>query len=192
MMSKNEDRSNQTRARLVAAARELFAERGYAATATEAILAGARVQRGAMYHHYENKAALFEAVCLELAAEAGLAIEAAVGRIKDPYKALEAGAIAWIEFMTQPEVRQILILDAPTVLGWKRWNALDEQHGFAMLKEGVREALDAGSIQFAGDAEMLAVMLNGVFNAMALRAAETNVDWRTSVVALLRLLRRKR
>lgn len=78
-MSKNELRTIQTRGRLVAAARTLFARNGYAMTSTDAIIDEAGVTRGALYHHYRDKADLFEAVCRDLAAGAAEAIKSQRG-----------------------------------------------------------------------------------------------------------------
>lgn len=168
-MTKNELRAAQTRTRLVAAARALFADSGYAQTGTEAILADAGVKRGALYHHYRDKADLFEAVCRELAAEAAAAIRTATDDVTDPVEALEKGSIAWIDYMARPESRRILVCDAPGVLGRERWEALDRELSFDLLRAGVAAALDAGAIRFAAGPDALAVLLNGAMNQIALR-----------------------
>lgn len=171
-MTKNELRAAQTKARLVAAARALFARDGYAQTGTEAILAEAGVKRGALYHHYRDKADLFEAVCRELAAEAAQAIHAATDNVADPTEALALGSMAWIDYMARPESRRILVLDAPGVLGRERWEALDRELSFDLLRAGVAAAIDAGAIRFAAGPDALAVLLNGAMNEIALRASE--------------------
>ncbi|NBB83067.1 MAG: TetR family transcriptional regulator [Alphaproteobacteria bacterium] len=168
-MAARADRAAATRARLVAAARHRFAAEGFAATGTEAILAEAGATRGALYHHYADKTALFEAVCRAVSDEAVDRIEAALAESEDPLDRLVAGSLAWIEFMTGPEARRILMLDAPTVLGWARWQALDRETGFASLRAGVAEARDHGTLRADLSAEAAAVMLNGALNALALR-----------------------
>jgi AcrR family transcriptional regulator len=165
----NAERSAATRARLIGVARERFARDGYAATGTEAILAGAGVRRGAMYHHFADKAALFEAVCAQLSEEALPVVEAALVKAADPLDALVRGSIAWIGFVTRDDVRRILLVDAPTVLGWERWDALDRRLSSQALREGIDAALAGGAIAFDGSAELLAVMINGALNALALR-----------------------
>lgn len=183
---KNADRAAQTRARLIETARALFAEQGFAATGTEAILAGAGVTRGALYHHFADKAALFEAICVAMSEGAMAAITAAAMRAESRYAALEAGSLAWIAYMLQPEVRRILVLEAPTVLGWERWNAIDRAHGFQLLRRGIDAALDAGEIAFDGDAESLAVLLNGAMNAVVIHAgAGGDADRLTQAVRTL-------
>lgn len=169
-MTKNDLRAAQTKARLVAASRALFAGNGYAQTGTEAILAEAGVKRGALYHHYRDKADLFEAVCHDLAAEAAEAVRAATEDTADPIQALERGSIAWIDYMARSESRRILVIDAPGVLGRERWEALDRELSFDLLRAGVAEALDAGALRFAAGPDALAVLLNGAMNQIAMRA----------------------
>jgi AcrR family transcriptional regulator len=151
-----------TRGKLVAVARDLFATQGYAATSTEAILAAAGVTRGALYHHFADKQALFAQVCEDLHAEAEQVIETDAGAQASAFDGLVAGCLGFLDFMVRPDVRRILILDAPSVLGWEAWNEMDRRHGFGLLIEGVREAVAEGTLQ--GDPEALAVMINGALN----------------------------
>jgi len=151
-----------TRARLVAVARELFATQGYAATGTEAILAAAGVTRGALYHHFADKQALFAQVCEDLHAQAERVIETDADAQGSAIDGVIAGCLGFLDFMAAPDVRRILILDAPSVLGWEAWNEMDRRHGFGLLIEGVEAAVAEGSLR--GDAQMLAVMINGALN----------------------------
>jgi len=167
-MATNAQRRAQTRGCLINAARHLFAEQGYADTSTETILSGAGVTRGAMYHHFRNKAELFEAVCDLLSREAMVAIEKAVAGQRGSLATLKAGSLAWVDFMARDDVRRILVVEAPSVLGQERWRALDERYSFPLLCEGIREAMEEGALQFSGSAEGLAVLLNGAMNALVL------------------------
>jgi len=155
-------RGEATRARLVAVARELFARDGYVTTGTEAILAAAGVTRGALYHHFADKQALFAAVCEALHAEGETVIETGADAAPSAFQGLIDGCLAFLDFMVRPEVRRILILEAPGVLGWEQWNEMDRRHGFGLLIEGVRAAVDEGSL--AGDPLALAVLINGALN----------------------------
>jgi AcrR family transcriptional regulator len=192
-MVKNVDRSAATRGRLVSVARALFAADGYAATGTEAILDGAGVKRGALYHHFRDKADLFEAVCRQLAEEAVVAIREAAARETTPFDALVAGSLGWFDAMLRPDVRRILIIEAPGVLGWERWNALDAQHGFGLLRQGVAAALAEGAIRFDGDADTLALLLNGAMNGAVVHAGAADKDEtaaiRQGIVALIAAFR---
>jgi AcrR family transcriptional regulator len=189
-MTKNELRAANTKARLVAAARGLFARDGYAQTGTEAILAEAGVKRGALYHHYRDKADLFEAVCRELAAEAAEAVRVATDDVADPIEALEKGSVAWIDYMARPESRQILVVDAPGVLGRERWDALDRELSFDLLRAGTAAAADAGALRFAARSEVLAVLLNGAMNQIAMRGGDDNAELKSGLIELLRALKR--
>jgi len=174
-MSKNELRTFQTKGRLVAAARTLFARDGYAQTGTEAIIAVAGVTRGALYHHYRDKTDLFEAVCRDLAAEASEAIQTGTTDVTNPIEGLAKGPVAWIDYIIRPANRRILVIDAPGVLGRERWEALDRELSFDLLRAGVAEAIGAGAIHFSAGPTTLAVLLNGAMNEIALRAEVDDV-----------------
>ena len=156
------ERALATRAALLAAARDLFAADGFAATSTETILAATGVTRGALYHHFADKQALFAAVCESLHAEAEQVIEVNADAAPNAFDALVAGCLSFLDFMIRPEIRRILILDAPSVLGWEAWNEMDRRHGFGLLIEGVQAAVAAGELE--GDPLALAVMINGALN----------------------------
>jgi AcrR family transcriptional regulator len=165
------ERSQRSREVLTAAAARLFAERGYAGASTEAVLAAAGLTRGALYHHFRDKQDLFDAVCQQLHAETAAAILATAEAQPDPVDGLIAGCLVFIDHVARPEARRILLIDAPSVLGWERWNEIDRAHGFGLLVEGVREAIDAGAL--AGDPEVLAHLLNGGLNQAVVWAAQT-------------------
>ena len=169
-MATNAQRRAQTRGCLINAARHLFAEQGYADTSTEAILSGAGVTRGAMYHHFRNKAELFEAVCDLLSQEAMAAIEHAVAGQPGSLATLKAGSLAWVDFMIRKDVQRILVIEAPTVLGLSRWQALDGRYSFILLRAGVEEAMASGTLHFTGSAEGLAQLLNGAMNTLVLHS----------------------
>lgn len=187
-MATNLDRTAATRARLIGAARALFTARGYAGTGTEAILEDVQLGRGALYHHFKDKSELFEAVCLELAFEARMAVDRSIDDVADPVRALVTGSIAWIDFATSDAARQILLVDAPTVLGWVRWDALDRALSFDALRDGLAEAVEAGALRPDCGTELFAVMANGALNALALRVGAPSApvprpEWEAAVRA---------
>jgi AcrR family transcriptional regulator len=185
MSRTNAERSKETRERLVAAARRLFSVHGYAGTSTEMILDETGMTRGAMYHHFRNKEDLFASVCEAMQTEAVIAIEAAaVG--DDPFAALVAGCEAWIDFMSVPEHRRVLIVEAPSVIGWERWNELDQRSGFRSLVEGVAAAQQAG---FASEvpSDALATFLNGAMNQLVMTG--NPADLKDAFRTFLHLLR---
>src|SRR5687767_981128 len=165
------ERTQRSREALTAAAARLFAEQGYAATSTEAVLAAAGLTRGALYHHFKDKRDLFDAVCQQLHAETAAALLQAAEAQPDPVDGLIAGCLVFIDEVARPEARRILLIEAPSVLGWERWNEIDRAHGFGLLVEGVREAVEAGAM--AGDPEVLAHLLNGGLNQAVVWAAQS-------------------
>jgi AcrR family transcriptional regulator len=110
-------RSEATRALLVAAARPLFAEAGYAAVSTEEIVRAAGVTRGALYHQFEDKAGLFRAVFEELERELAERLATHALTREDPWDAQLAALDAFLVACGEREVQQIALLDAPSVLG---------------------------------------------------------------------------
>ncbi|MEW9552009.1 TetR/AcrR family transcriptional regulator [Nonomuraea sp. NPDC050783] len=133
-MNLKAERGAATRERVLAIATRLFATQGYDDTSIETVLQESGLSRGALYHHYAGKDALFEAVLEATEAAIGDKLLRAVRHIGDPAAALRAGVLTWIELAGDPVIRQIVLIDAPAVLGWERWRALEERHSFGMLK----------------------------------------------------------
>jgi AcrR family transcriptional regulator len=142
------ERSEATRTALIEAARPLFAERGYAGVGTEEIVRAAGVTRGALYHHFDGKRELFEAVYVQLEVE--LAERIATGALnagaEAPLDAMRAGAEMFLQACTVPEVQQIVLLDGPSVLGWDRWREIGAEHGLGLIEATLQAAIDAGVV----------------------------------------------
>ncbi|MBI4571579.1 MAG: TetR/AcrR family transcriptional regulator [Chloroflexi bacterium] len=147
MASSKAAQSEATREALLAAARLLFAERGYAGTPTEEIVRRAGVTRGALYHHFRDKQALFEAVYEQVHTEIGRQIVAAAGAAPGPWEKLLAGNQAFLDACLEPAVQRIALIDAPAVLGWDAWRAVEARHGLALLQAGLQTAMDAGALE---------------------------------------------
>jgi AcrR family transcriptional regulator len=146
--TKQDLRSEATRQRLVAAARTLFAEHGYAGVGTEQIVQAAGVTRGALYHQFRDKAALFAAVAETVQAQIAHRITtgAQTDGPVDPMTALHAGMRRFLEACADPLVERILLLDAPAVLGWQAWRDLADRYGLGLLQYALQAAIDAGAI----------------------------------------------
>ena len=142
------ERSAATRGALVAAARRLFSVRGYAAVGTPEIAAEAGVTRGAMYHQFADKPALFAAVAEAVEADvtARLGEFVVASGAGDPAAALHASVDGWLEACEEPEVRQILLLDGPVVLGWDGFRDMALRHGLGLTEAMLRAAIDAGQL----------------------------------------------
>ncbi len=160
-------RGQATRQRLVAVARELFGERGYEDTSIEDVLVASGVARGALYHHFQSKAELFDAVAEVVFAEIAGVTNAAARDGATPLARLRAGAQAWLEMACEGAVQRIVLLDSPTVLGWVRWRALDEQHSLGDLRASVRRLARERRLP-AEQEEILARMLLAALNEAAL------------------------
>jgi AcrR family transcriptional regulator len=144
---KNVRRGQATREQLLATATRLFAELGYEDTSIEAVLHTAGVSRGALYHHFASKEALFEATLAAVQADIGRQVQAAARAESDPVAALRAGCLAWVRLAGDPVVQRILLIDAPAVLGWERWRAMDEGQTLGQIKRALQAAAAAGRLE---------------------------------------------
>ena len=156
------ERTEATRGRLIATARRLFAEKGFAATSTEEILSEAEVSRGALYHHFSTKTDLFQAAfeAVEDELTAKLLEVATAGGETDPIGILQLGFAAFLEECRNPEVQRIVMLEGPTVLGWDAWHELDERYAFGTVKAVLAVAAEMGRID-PGTVDSLAHLLVG-------------------------------
>lgn len=141
------ERSAGTRAVLVAAATGLFAEKGYAAAGREEIVAAAGVTRGAMYHHFADKADLFRAVFEEVEAQVMLQVAEAAMTESDPIEQLRRGCHAYLDVATDPGVRRICIIDAPAVLDEAVRREIATDNALGVVREGLRAAIAAGRMR---------------------------------------------
>lgn len=140
----NRDRSDATRAALVAAARALFIEKPYSEIGTPEIVRRAGVTRGALYHHFADKQALFAAVVDAEAAAVAHEIEQSSPQDTSPGEALLAGGRAYLNAMAVPGRTRLLLIDAPAVLGHSEAKAIDMCHSARTLRHGLSMAIDAG------------------------------------------------
>jgi len=141
------EKAASTKAKIIAVARRLFATRGYADTSTEAVLEEAEVSRGALYHHFENKEALFAAVMEAVETDITAATANARKNATDPLDALRRGFNTFVDLACETEVRQIVLIDAHSVLGWQKWREIEERYGLGRLKQTLKLFADAGRIQ---------------------------------------------
>jgi AcrR family transcriptional regulator len=144
--NKNIVRGEATRAQLVAIGTRLFGSRGYEGTSIEAVLQEAGVSRGSLYHHFSGKEALFEAVLEDVEARVGAQTVAAALGATTPAEVLRAGSLAWIRMAGDPVVQRILLIDAPSVIGWERWRAMDERP-LGMIKTVLQAVADDGKLR---------------------------------------------
>lgn len=167
------ERSTATREALKAAARRLWGERGFADVGTPEIAREAGVTRGAMYHQFADKTALFLAVIedVEQRVVTELADAVVAAGATTPAAALRAALDHWLTICVDPEVRQLVLLDAPSVLGWKRFRELTQHHSLGMTEGLLRAAVDAGELP-AQPLRPLAHVLIGALDEGAMVIAE--------------------
>jgi AcrR family transcriptional regulator len=169
-MSVRGERAEATRAALLRAARELFAERGYAAVGTEQVVERAGVTRGALYHHFRDKQDLFRAVHVEMERELMQSIGERMGQVDDPWELLVTGLRAFLDACTDPALMQITLLDAPAVLGWGEWREIDARYGLGLVSAGLENAMAAGLFP-RRDVRPLAHLLLGALGEAAMLIA---------------------
>lgn len=142
------DRSTTTRDSLVRVAGQLFAEHGYAGVGTEAIVRAAGVTRGALYHQFADKSELFAAVVEAIEAEVMASIDTAVATsgLADVVELMKRGTDTWLDACSDPRISRVMLVDAPSVLGWERWREIGLRHGMGMVQGLLSQAMALGRI----------------------------------------------
>ncbi|HED52697.1 MAG TPA: TetR/AcrR family transcriptional regulator [Phycisphaerales bacterium] len=165
------ERTAATRLALIESAKALFAERGYANVNTEHLVEACGVTRGALYHHFGSKIGLFEAVVESVQEEVAHAIEQEASRESDHWSGIKKGCVTFVRVCTQDNIRQILLVDAISVLGFDRWREIDTRHSMASLQAGLEECIKSGVLP-EQPVEPLARLLSGAVNEASLWLAE--------------------
>ncbi len=145
--TRRDEGARATRDALVQAGLDLFAKRGYSEVGTEEIVSRARVTRGALYHHFEDKRDLFRAVHERVEEELIERIGAAMGEVADPWELILTGTRSFLDACEEPAVKQIALIDAPAVLGWDEWRQIDERYGLGLTRTALGGAIDAGVLR---------------------------------------------
>ena len=161
-----------TKAKLERVARELFAERGFAELSAEELVARAGVTRGALYHHYNGKEGLFEAVVEGAMKDVHAKLAAEAAGQADPLQGLLRGIHAFLNISTQPSIQRILLIDAPAVLGWHKWRKMDDRYGLGLLKRGLSSAMKTGLLRNQ-DVDVMAHLLQGALTEAAMVIARS-------------------
>jgi AcrR family transcriptional regulator len=134
------ERGLETRRAIIETATRLFAEHGYAAVSIEAVLAACQISRGALYHHFQSKEALLEAVFEAVEIDVTNKVLSRAASASGAIEAVRAGCDAFLDLTQDPTVRQIMLTDAPSVLGWEKWREIDERHAFGLMKAALEPA----------------------------------------------------
>jgi len=142
------ERTAQTRAALITAARRLFGAEGFAEVSAERVTREAGMTRGALYHQFDGKAGLFAAVLDQVEAEIAQRVADAVAGFDpaDTTGMLVAGAAAWLDASAEPDLQRIVLLDGPSVLGWDRWREICLRHTVGLIAALLQDGIDRGSL----------------------------------------------
>jgi AcrR family transcriptional regulator len=184
------EQSEATRAELVRVARDLFANRGYAAVPTEEIVQRAGVTRGALYHHFKDKRALFGAVVEQMEQETAERIAAAALEQTDPWQVQITALNTFLDVCLDPAVQTILLIDAPSVLGPAEWREIEATYGLALVRMGLEGVMDAGLIEKQPVEPLAHLMLGALAEAglMIARAEDQKLARREVGESVERLL----
>ncbi|GGF57280.1 TetR family transcriptional regulator [Marmoricola endophyticus] len=135
--------SGSTRRALIAAGEELFTAQGYAGTSLDAVVARAEVTKGALYHHFSGKQALFESVFESVEERAKVRILEALRTDTDPFDRARHGLRAFLEEVRDPAYSRVVVQQGPAVLGWERFREREEASAFGIVLEAVRGVLES-------------------------------------------------
>jgi len=169
------ERTAQTRAALITAARRLFGAEGFAEVGAERIAREAGMTRGAVYHQFAGKTGLFAAVLDQVEAEIAQRVAGAVAGFDpaDTTGMLLAGAGAWLDASSEPDLQRIVLLDGPSVLGWDKWREICLRHTVGLIAALLQDGIDRGSLP-PQPVQALTHLLVGAVDEAALYIAQAD------------------
>lgn len=150
-MSRRAQYSATTKQALVEEAQALFVRNGYAATSLDSIVSHAEVTKGALYHHFSGKQALFEAVFEKIEAEASQQIREALEGSDDPWDKALIGLRTFLQIVQDPAYQRVVIQEGPAVLSYERFREQEERSSFGLVQEMVRSVLEASQRELSDE-----------------------------------------
>jgi AcrR family transcriptional regulator len=195
MRSRRVDYTESTRQALVDSALDLFTKRGYAGTSLDAIVKRARVTKGALYHHFSGKQALFEAAFDLVETAAMNRLTAVVAGDGTAWERAMEGIQAYVRVCLEPSYQRIVIHEAPVVMGWERWREAEEHFSYGLVRATVEALVEAGEIEPL-PVEVTARILFGALSAGAEAIASSSdakkvaADVSRTIVAVMEGMRR--
>ncbi len=175
-MAKQAERRAATTEAILKAGRRLFGERGFAATTIDDIAESAHVAKGAVYHHFATKEAIFEAVFDAVSRDLVADVDRAVRTEKDVLAAMVAGTQHYFAACAKGPACQIMLRDGPAVLGWERWREIDAQHFGGKFPRALDAAMDAGLIARQPVEPLARLLLGAVTEAAVACAGRSDVQ----------------
>lgn len=176
--------SSATRRALIEVAERLFSAQGYAGTSLDAIVAGADVTKGALYHHFGGKQAVFEAVFEKVETDASARIRKAMKRSRDPWEKAGRGLQEFLKVVQAPTYQRVVILEGPAVLGYERFREREERSSFGLVQEMVRTVLSSSTYHLSDD--MIDTFSRIFFGAMS-AAGESVIEADDAKLAVARV-----
>jgi AcrR family transcriptional regulator len=195
-MATQSERREATRAAIVKAAKRLFGERGFASTTIDNVATAAHVAKGAVYHHFETKETLFEAVFDEVSHDLVAEVDRVARSEKDALTAMAAGTQAYFAACATDATGQIILRDGPAVLGWERWREIDARHFGGGFPLALARAMDDGVIARQPVEPLSRLLLGAVTEAAVACSAggdlhKTGAEYARAFRTLLEALRTK-
>ena len=170
-MDKRLDRGSTTRQQILDTATRLFADEGFEAVSIDAILTACGISKGALYHHFASKDAVFVAVLESIEARVAAELAAAAQDATNPLDALRAGCAGWLALAARdPVVRRIVLTDAPSVIGWQAWRAMESDYSLGLLRIAFTAGVNLGRVK-ADRVEIFSHMLLAALTEVALLLA---------------------
>jgi AcrR family transcriptional regulator len=167
------DRGEQTKQRIVAAARALVAERGYENVGMAEVLERAEVSRGGLYHHFAGKQELMAAVLESLERDVMAQLASVAVRAPDPLAAIASGVDWYLDECTSSqELKRIGLLEGRRALGWKLWQETIAPYGQSLLSATLAEAMDTRLIERADPTSLAHLILAALHEASAMIDAD--------------------
>jgi len=145
--SRRQQFSSSTKRALVEVATKQFTEHGYGGTSLDAVVSGARVTKGALYHHFSGKQALFEAVFTKVEDDAAKVIKKALRGHSDPWDKALAGLRAFLTVVQDPTYQRVVIQDGPAILGYERFREQEERSSYGIVQDIVGSVLEASTYE---------------------------------------------
>lgn len=189
-MATQTERREATRKAIIGAARDLFGKYGFAATSVDDVAAAAGIAKGAVYHHFRTKEAVFEAVFEEASGELARYVAIAARSAHDALEAMAMGTNAYFEVCAQSGMAQIILKDGPAVLGWERWREIDERYFGRTIPSALKAAMAAGIINLQPVEPLSRLLIGAITEAAAACSAsgDPSAEGRRFATAMRTLL----
>ena len=196
-MASQAERRAATRAAIIEAGRRLFGRDGFASTSMDRVAAEAGVAKGAVYHHFPTKEAVFEAVFETVSEDLARDVAKASRGAADALAAMVAGTRAYFALCAEGATGQIILRDGPAALGWEKWRAIDAKHFGGMIPKGLEAAMAAGLMPRQPTEPLARLLLGAVTEAAIACAGQKDIRkagqaYVKAFASLLEALRTKR